>query len=223
MGQKVERIAKVIKRLEYLFECILSIIYPCENYCIVCKKEDCILICNKCLKSITKLSKEENGIISYSYYSGVIKRLILRLKYKNDFSAGDVLAILLAEYIKENFEYSKCVLTYIPLSKKSMKNRGFNQCKYICKKVCNILHMECFDLLEKIKETREQKRLDKFEREENIKNAFKIKKYMDLGRSQIILIDDVVTTGSTLKEGYKILKQFYKNDIKLLTLAKTNI
>ena len=207
-----------------LWDGLIEVVYPIENYCIVCKEDDCFGICNTCKKSIKIINKAyQDEIISYGYYGGVLKDLILKFKYKNNFTAGDILARFLQEYIVENFKYKEYIVTYIPLSKKSKKNRGFNQCEYIATKISRDLSIQVLEVLIKSKETKEQKRLKRDERHENIKDAFKIKKGIDLKNYKIILIDDVTTTGATLQEAYKLLKKFEVKDIKLLTLAKSHI
>jgi competence protein ComFC len=65
--------------------------------------------------------------------------------------------------------------------------------------------------------------LKKDERFENIREAFGIKKGVNIKNKKIILIDDVTTTGATLQEASKLLKKFDIDDIKLLTLAKSHI
>ena len=199
-------------------------LYPRESYCIICKDDDCFGICNTCRKSIKVINEVyQDEVISYGYYGGVLKDLILKFKYKNNFTAGDILAEFLEEYIIKNFKYKEYIITYIPLSKKSKKNRGFNQCEYIAKKISRDLSIEVLDILTKQKETKEQKTLKRDERYENIKNAFTIEKGLDIKNYKIILIDDVTTTGATLQEAYKLLKKFEVKDIKLLTLAKSHI
>ena len=133
------------------------------------------------------------------------------------------MAEFLDEYIVKNFKYKEYIITYIPLSKKSKKNRGFNQCEYIAKKISRDLSIEVLDILTKQKETKEQKTLKRDERYENIKDAFTIEKGLGIKNYKIILIDDVTTTGATLQEAYKLLKKFEVKDIKLLTLAKSHI
>lgn len=216
---------KTLKRIvENLWESLIEVIYPRENYCIICNEEDCFGICNACKKSIKLIGEEyQDEIISYGYYGGVLKELILKFKYKNNFTAGDILAEILEEYIIKNFNYKEYIITYIPLSKKSKKIRGFNQCEYIAKKIARDLSIEAFELLIKAKETKEQKKLKRDERFANIKDAFQIKKGIEIKYHKIILIDDVTTTGATLKEAYKILKKINFQDIKLLTLAKSHI
>ena len=207
-----------------MWEGLIEVLYPRENYCIICKDDDCFGLCNTCRKSIKVINEVyQDEVISYGYYGGVLKDLILKFKYKNNFTAGDILAEFLEEYIIKNFEYKEYIITYIPLSKKSKKNRGFNQCEYIAKKISRDLSIEVLDILTKQKETKEQKTLKRDERYENIKNAFTIEKGLDIKNYKIILIDDVTTTGATLQEAYKLLKKFEVKDIKLLTLAKSHI
>ena len=218
MGKTFNRI------IRKLWEGLIEVVYPIENYCIICKEDDCFGICNTCKKSIRIINKVyQDEVISYGYYGGVLKDLILKFKYKNNFTAGDILAEFLQEYIVENFKYKEYIITYIPLSKKSKKNRGFNQCEYMAKKIARNLSIEVLEVLIKPKETKEQKRLKRDERYENIRDAFKIKKGISLKNYKIILIDDVTTTGATLQEAYKLLKKFEVKDIKLLTLAKSHI
>lgn len=216
---------KTFKRtIRKLWEALIEIIYPRENYCIICGEDDCFGICNNCKKSINFIGEPyQEEIISCGYYGGVLKELILKFKYKNDFTAGDILAELLEEYIAEKFDYKEYIITYIPLSKKSQKARGFNQCEYIASKIARDLSLEAVEILIKTKETKEQKKLKKDERFENIREAFGIKKGTDIKNKKIILIDDVTTTGATLQEAYKLLKKIDIDDIKLLTLAKSHI
>ncbi len=218
MGKTFERIIKE------LWQGLVEVVYPRENYCIICKDDNCFGICDSCKKSIKTINNSyQDEIISYGYYGGVLKDLILKFKYKNNFTAGDILAEFLEEYITKNLKYKEYVITYIPLSKKSRKVRTFNQCEYIAKKIGRDLSIEVLEVLIKQKETKEQKTLRRDERYENIKDAFKIKKRIKLKNYNIILIDDVVTTGATLHEAYELLKKSDIKDIKLLTLAKSHI
>lgn len=218
MGKTLKRIIRT------LWEGLIEVVYPRENYCIICKTEDCFGICDICKKSVKTINDSyQDEIISYGYYGGVLKDLILKFKYKSNFTAGDILTEFLEEYIIKNFEYKDYIITYIPLSKKSKKARGFNQCEYIAKKIAGDLSIEVLEVLIKLKETKEQKKLKKDDRYENIKNAFEVKKGINVRSFRIILIDDVTTTGATLQEACKLLKKFGVKEIKLLTLAKSHI
>lgn len=218
MGKKFKKVIKSI------LEGIIEIIYPTEYKCIVCNEDDCYGICDNCLSKINTIPIEnQSDIISYGYYGGILKKLILDFKYKSNFTAGDVLSYLLSEYIINNINYKNYVLTYVPLSQKSRKKRGFNQCEYICRHIGRKLSIECVDIIVKCRETKEQKTLNKSERMLNLKDAFKIRSKINIENVNIMLIDDVTTTGATLRECCRILKKCGVNDIKLLTLAKSHI
>lgn len=218
MGKAFNRI------IRNLWEGIVEVVYPRENYCIICKEEDCFGICEHCKESIKTIDiSYQDKIISYGYYGGALKELILRFKYKSNFTAGDILAGFLEDYITKNFNYKEYIITYIPLSKKSKKARGFNQCEYIARKIARDLCIEASEVLIKGRETKEQKTLKKDERYENIKDAFKLKDGVSLEECNIILIDDVTTTGATINEAYRLLKKSKVKEIKLLTLAKSHI
>lgn len=221
MGKKFETVIS----LSYLiFNSILEIIYPRENYCIMCKESYWDGLCIKCKNKINRINNNSNNEIqSYGYYGGVLKELILKFKYYSDFTAGDILAEFLEEYILENFNYKEFVITYIPLSKKAKRKRGFNQCEYIAKRISRNLDICCNEVLIKKIENKEQKKLKYSERYENVKNIFELNKGINIKGSKIIIIDDVVTSGATMEEACRILKKYGVKEIKLLTLAKSQI
>ena len=69
---------------------------------------------------------------SVSYYSGVMMELILKLKYKSNFRAGEVIAEYMINLIKtENIQFD--FITYIPMTKISIKKRGYNQSEYLAR------------------------------------------------------------------------------------------
>ena len=220
MGKKFETFIKV---LYVIFNGILEIIYPRENYCIICREEDCNGLCCKCRSSINRIDYTNDKIKSYGYYGGVLKELILKFKYYNDFTAGDILVEFLEEYIINNFVYDDYIITYIPMAKKSKRKRGFNQCEYIAKKIAYNLNIPCKKILNKKRENKEQKRLKYNERYENVKNIFELKNGINIKGLRLIVIDDVTTSGATMEEACRILKKYGVKEIKLLTLAKSQI
>ena len=212
MGEQLFRIIKI------LWKSILTVLYPSKNKCLVCGYENIEGLCYKCLKSITFCDKDE---LCVGYYKGALKELILLLKYKKDFQAGEILVSFLEEKIKKyKNEYH---LTYIPIDKKRLKERGFNQCEYIANELSINTGIKTINTLKKIRETKVQKTLKREERIENLKDAFGIIDEKDVKGKKFILLDDVITTGATLKEGVKVLKKYGATEIKILTLAKSYI
>ena len=212
---------EIIKIIKIALEALLDIIYPYDNKCIICGVEGFLGICSKCKSEIKRVHKQEE-IMAYGYYGGVLKKLILNLKYHKSFIAGKVLADLLCQIIIEKKLSIDCIC-YVPISKDSLKKRGFNQCSVLAKNISSILDIPVIDCLVKVKETKEQKLLGKEERMKNILDAFEIKNKEKLFKKNILLIDDVYTTGATINECKKNIEKCNINKIYLLTIAKSNI
>jgi competence protein ComFC len=212
MGKKINKfIGNIIRG-------VLEIIYPKEDKCIICSEPDVEGICYKCKSKITFCNEEE---LCIGYYKGPLKELILAFKYKKDFSAGEVLVSLIEKKIQgiERDYY----LTFIPISKESLKERGFNQCEYLAKELGFRNNLKVMDTLEKVKETKIQKTLSKEERSVNLQGAFKGKVGNRVKGNKFILIDDVITTGATIEDGIRELKKNGAKEIKILTLGKSHI
>ncbi|WP_293978733.1 ComF family protein [uncultured Clostridium sp.] len=220
MGKKFKTFIKILKNIH---RGILEIIYPRESYCIICKEDDISGLCSKCRRSIIRIRDSNTKIESYGYYGGVLKELILKFKYYSNFTAGDILAEFLEEYIADNFDYKDFIITYIPLSKSCKRKRGFNQCQYLAERISDDLEIPIKEVLIKKRENKEQKKLKYNERHENIKGVFELKDNFNVTGLNLILIDDVTTSGATMEEGCRILKKYGAKQIKLLTLAKSQI
>ncbi|SCJ90528.1 DNA utilization protein GntX [uncultured Clostridium sp.] len=211
---------KIIKEIKNIVETIIDIIYPPSNRCIICNAEDFIGICPYCKSKIKRVENQED-VLSYGYYGGVLKELILAFKYDKNFTAGNVISELLLNLIYENrIEFD--AIYYVPMSKSSIKKRGFNQCEIIAKNLSKSLNIPVSNSLIKIKNTKEQKSLSKDERYKNIKGAFKIREN-NIKNKRILLVDDVVTTGATLLECKKVLENYDIEEITVLTIAKSHI
>lgn len=203
--------------IRYIKNGILDNIFEGPPTCIVCNLNEEVGLCKSCKNTIT-LCKEES---SYGYYKGALKELIFLFKFRKDFFAGEILVSMLKEKIKDiPKDY---IITYIPISKRSLKERGFNQCEYLGKNLGKELGLKCLETLVKVKETKRQKELSKSERFKNIKDSFGVINKEKINGKRFILIDDVLTTGATLLEGEKILKENGALEIKLLTIGKSRI
>ncbi|PRR83133.1 ComF family protein [Clostridium vincentii] len=212
MGKKINKVIGQIIRG------ILEIIYPKESTCIICNESDVEGICYKCKSKITFCKEEE---LCIGYYKGPLKELILAFKYQKDFSAGEVLVNLIEKKVMNlgNDYY----LTFIPISNKSLRERGFNQCEYLAKELGFRNNIKVVDTLEKIRETKIQKTLSKEERAVNLQGAFKVKNGNQVFGNKFLLIDDVITTGATTQEGIRALKENGAKEIKILTLGRSHI
>ena len=113
----------------------------------------------------------------------------------------------------------------VPISKKRMKQRGYNQSQLITKEIAKNTHLyhenKC---IYKIKDVIAQSTLNKEQRKMNIKDAYKLKNYQKISNNikgkKIIIFDDIYTTGSTLNECCKLLRQANVEKISALVIAK---
>ena len=114
------------------------------------------------------------------------------------------------------------IIISVPMYKKKKNQRGYNQseliAREIAKKVKNIEYRS--DILLKIKNTANQSLLNKEQRQENLKNAYEVKNKEYISNKNILIFDDIYTTGSTANECSKMLVEAGARSIGILTIAK---
>lgn len=213
------------EKIKYLSICFIEILYSSENLCHICGlnlKSD-FPICETCFEYLPFL-KETNlnynlalkKVYSIFEYKGKIKELICDLKYNKEANIAEVIAYLMADFIKKN-KIKVDYLVPIPMHSEKIKNRGYNHSYLIAKKVGEILNIKVENCLEKTKNTKNQVLLNSKERWYNIKGSIKGNfKYLN---KNILLIDDVVTTGATAHFSALALKG---NKVSLLSFATSN-
>ena len=179
--------------------------------------------CNRC--SDKKLS----GLYFALPYKerALTRKLIHQFKYQPYIKdLAKTLALLIAEHFfisgsnKEDV-WRNSILIPIPLDKKKLKRRGYNQAEELAKELSKILLIPVFlNVLIKIKTTRAQIELSGKEREQNLKGAFTIKNLAQVKGKKIFLIDDVYTTGSTMEECARILKKAGAKQVWGIVIAR---
>lgn len=176
-------------------------------------------------------SPDKNIVALFDYKEELPKRLIWEVKYKNNEKAAKTLAesmySQLLEILNEwiTFEYFiDPILIPVPLSSEKLEKRGYNQTEMIAQKIIEIdngsnLILET-EVLKKIKDTQDQSSLKtKSERAKNLKNCFFVLEPEKIKGRNIIIVDDVLTTGATIKEVRKTLKQAGAKKIKAIVVA----
>lgn len=192
---------------------VLDIIFP--PFCVGCEKFGW-LICPDCYKSIEyyttpiKLDLRESfldQVQAACIYSAVIKKLIKTMKYQGVMEIGKICAELIyySTWMPKNID----CLTAVPIHQKRHKERGFNQAEVIAQSLALLLCKPYRHLLIRIKNTPQLAKLKhKQDRELQLINHFAPSALLQQTQpSSVLLIDDVVTSGSTLNECAKVLKQ----------------
>ena len=111
------------------------------------------------------------------------------------------------------------------MTKKKVKQRGYNQSQLLASKIVNkipdlILEKQ---ILVKYKENKTQSSLNKLQRLENVKNVYKVQNTAKIKEKKVLLFDDIYTTGATVNECAKVLKQAGAKEVGILTIAKDEL
>ena len=216
-----------------ILDTILNIVFPVN--CLSCGKEGSDL-CMKCLSDSPQAERESASWIFplFDYRHRAIKKSIWLLKYKSKRKFANIFAdVMYGKIVEELSELSvmknfrEPILIPIPLSKKRYRERGSNQAELICNeliKINNLRHGVDWSLekniLIKTKETEHQAKIkDRRDRLKNLSDSFSVKNQELIKNKNIILIDDVTTTGATLNEARKILRQYGAKKIIAFTVA----
>ena len=160
----------------------------------------------------------------FSYDDPLIREALHCLKYKRMRGIADVMGELLFEYIL-SFHIilpPKHILCPVPLAASRRRIRGFNQAELIAVALQKRFGISgIFDpaLLAKIKMTRPQVGLSREARQENIKNSFRVPFAEKVRGKDIVLVDDVKTTGATIEEAARVLKEAGAKRVWAITVA----
>lgn len=169
-----------------------------------------------------------NGALAVVKYDDLAKKLIQEFKYYPQVKdLKEVIAKIFKRYFtleEEYFPYDTTI-TAVPLHKRRLRERGFNQAQIIAQILGNLWGLETnFNLLERQKDTDQQMGLSRKQRFRNISGAFRIKedslRTVNCAPSTVLIVDDVWTTGATLKECCKVLKHAGAPKVWAVTLAR---
>ena len=167
--------------------------------------------------------------MAYGNYEGGLKELIHLLKFERVRPAAGVLGRLLAEAIAKlepGLPQGAISVFIVPLHKRKQAERGFNQAELVAKAALKQLarperfKMVTFVLVRR-RETSSQIGLTSHQRRENLRGAFAVTDPTRVAGKNILLVDDVLTTGTTLSECAKVLRRAGASAVWAVTIART--
>jgi len=180
-------------------------------------KNSAIDICGACLKRPPRYDAIHCAF-SYGY---PIDHLIRALKYHGRLAHGRVLGRLLAHSLQASSPSWPEWIVPVPLASSRYSERGFNQAFEIAKQLQHVLRIPIHtDVLERIRDTREQAGLDRIGRRKNVRGAFKLRD--SVPGLHVAIVDDVVTTGSTVNEVARVLKRAGARRVDVWAVARAS-
>lgn len=220
--------------MNFLEKMLLYIFPP---ICGICERPTNNFICEKCKEKFEISNLYLNKIEDYSNdlnmnfnehayifeYNGIVREQIIKYKFWNKPYLGKVFS----EFFVKNKKMCRFFKKYdiiipVPMTNKKVKKRGYNQSKIIAQIIARNIPNLSFknNILIKYKDNQVQSKLSKEQRLKNVQNVYKLNNQEKIKGKNILIFDDIYTTGSTCNECAKILKTANPNKIGIITIAK---
>ena len=208
----------------------LNLIYP--NVCGICNKLCYEELCKKCELKLNKIAKIK--IDNYSNknyrkhlyifkYEGIIKEKLIEFKFnEKTYIYKSLINFLIKNEKICRFLKSYDIIIPVPIHKNRKLQRGYNQSAIFARNIANNIKKLIFidDCLIKIKNNKPQSSKNRIDRENNVIGAYKLINSDKIKDKKILLLDDIYTTGSTVDECCRILKEAKPKCIDVITIAK---
>jgi ComF family protein len=159
---------------------------------------------------------------SAARYEGLVKDIILVYKY----GGFEILARSLGDFIfqtlggDEDLWSGLEAIIPVPLHPAKERKRGFNQARLLARRLAQRTHVPLVGrCLVKVRPTAAQTSLEARDRQTNLRGAFRVRKSANLSGKVVLLVDDVCTTGTTLREGSQALRQAGVKEVRAVTIA----
>jgi len=193
--------------------CLNKFVYYDKPSCPICKG---VLRSKKCfIHKICMRHSYLDGLFTVVHYDERAKTVLKEAKYHFAYNVLDEIAkTMKIQY--NNFPFAVDYAVPVPLSKARQNWRGFNQAEILARKI----NWRSREILQKEKHTIAQAKLHRSKRLLNLRSSFKLLQHVEVQNKTIVIIDDVCTTGATLQECAKVLKNSGAKKVFALVFAK---
>ena len=195
-------------------DCLKNTTFNDKFTCSVCGRK----VANKwelCIECKAKPPLYDTAV-SALIYEGTTVKLIYKFK-NGDAYLRDYFADLIVAKLTETMKFD-CI-AFVPMTKKAERKRGYNQSKLLAESISKRIDVPVYDVVEKVKGTTEQKSLSGKERAKNLEGSFKPKSKNALLGKNVLLVDDILTTGATADAMCKSLFRAGAVKVYLATIA----
>lgn len=205
-----------------------NIFFP--QHCIFCRRvvaPQYLSICDRCARELPEQPPVRKGeffskCISAFAYAEPVRTSILRMKLGGRQGCLDTYGRMVAARVMQESELHFDVITWVPISAARRAERGFDQDRMIAESMAEALDMPLLQTLRKVKHNRPQASLSRAaERRKNVLNVYRPVHPERYAGKRILLVDDVITTGSTLSECSRVLLTAGAEKIVCATFAAT--
>ena len=172
-------------------------------------------ICTTCLQSLNPVC--DGNILHFGAYGGKLERAIHALKFADTRVAAEPLGKHLAQAVRQ-IKWQTDAIIPIPLHSTRIRQRGYNQAALLGRVVALELAVPFLPALTRVRATKQQARLSKTERLKNLEGAFAVSE--SVAGLEVLLVDDVFTTGTTLTEANIALIEAGAKRVRLAVLAR---
>lgn len=212
---------------------LLKLLFPTENFCYFCKDDTPYLegrLCRDCremLEPLHRRFKIGDPSIDYVYaslfYNRFIREFVHDFKFNSKSYLYEPFAYLMHQTMIKNQLSDLDLIIPVPIHWRKEAIRGYNQSLLLAQQLSKLtgIPLDC-NVIIKSKWTKEQNRLSKFEREENLRGSFSIRKGSSVHGRRILLIDDIYTTGNTIKTCARTLVSAGADSVSGLVFTTTN-
>lgn len=159
--------------------------------------------------------------VSPLWFQGEVRESIHRYKFSDRSCYAGTYVHLMAQCVSDHLADRFDLISWVPLSAKSLKKRGYDQSRLLAEGIAQELGADIVQTLRKVRNTRVQSGLsEEAERRANVLGAYEVTNTAQIEGKRVLLVDDVVTTGSTLSECARILRTYGAADVVCVTLAR---
>ena len=211
-------------KIRALFEKAADALMPPIDKCVCCDIENDVDggLCPRCVKVLHVQSAGKTTAAGYPAYAayrydGVVVKLVKRYKYSGQKWLSTMMADILAERLEQMPGRHFDGICHVPLHKKRRRRRGFDQAEVLAKRLADITGIPFVPALQRVRNTRTQTRLNAAQRRANMQGAFESAMPV---RGNVLLIDDVLTTGATASECANVLMASGADSVFVLTFAR---
>ena len=213
-----------------LLESVLNLLFPYKcPFCQRILEDQRAILCPECQKELPWLLDNRaerkvdltEGCLSPLAYRGKVPEAVHRYKFGGRQSYGRTFGVLMSQCLQDHDRTSFDLVTWAPLSRKRLRERGFDQAEILARGIGDQLSIPVVSLLEKVRHTQPQSDLkEESSRRANALNAYRIKADREISGKSVLLVDDIVTSGATLSECARILLQSGVKSVYCLALAQ---